>query len=75
MATGHDEDALLGPSEDETSPDSKNIFSALKTIQITMESVAIGINKMGDAFTALAAANPRQKVLTSLLPLSAHLQK
>lgn len=27
-----------------------------------MESVATGINKMGDAFTALAAANPQQKV-------------
>uniref|UniRef100_A0A8W8MKQ1 Uncharacterized protein n=1 Tax=Magallana gigas TaxID=29159 RepID=A0A8W8MKQ1_MAGGI len=63
MATGHDEDALLGPSDDETSPDSKKkIFSALKTVQSTMESVATGINKMGDAFTALAAANPQQKV-------------
>lgn len=27
-----------------------------------MEYVATGINKMGDAFTALAAANPQQKV-------------
>lgn len=27
-----------------------------------MESVAIGINKMDDAFTALAAANPQPKV-------------
>jgi hypothetical protein len=27
-----------------------------------MESVATGINRMGDAFTALASASPQQKV-------------
>lgn len=54
----------------------KQIFSALKTIQSTMESVDTGINKMGDAFTALAAANPQQKVTDqSSTSLSAHLRK
>jgi hypothetical protein len=54
MTTGHDDDALLGPDDDETLSESDNIFSALKTIQSTMEYVATGINRMGDAFTALA---------------------
>lgn len=62
MATGHEEDVLLGHSDDDipVSSESKNIFCTLQNIQSTMESVANGINKMGDAFTALAAAGPKQ---------------
>lgn len=61
MATGHDsEEVLLGLSE---SLDSTNhtstagIYGALDKLQSTMDCVSAGINKIGDAFAALAAAS------------------
>ena len=62
MATGREEDALLGSFDDDLTSESKQIFNALTKIQSTMDTVATGINKMGDAFSALAASGPRSMV-------------
>ena len=50
MATGREEDALLGSFDDDLTSESKQIFNALTKIQSTMDTVATGINKMGDVF-------------------------
>ena len=52
MATGREEDALLGSFDDDLTSESKQIFNALTKIQSSMDTVATGINKMGDAFSA-----------------------
>ena len=64
MATGHvDEDTLLGTDDDVLdSSNSKQIMSALSSLQKTMDCVATGITNMGAAFTTLAAAAPAAKV-------------
>ncbi|KAK3106382.1 hypothetical protein FSP39_018857 [Pinctada imbricata] len=59
MATGHDEDILLGTDDDRSSTDSKQIMGALSKLQNTMDCVANGINTMGSAFKTLAEANTK----------------
>ena len=63
MATGHEicaEDALLGLNDaSEPGTSTASICGAIDKLQSTMDCVSAGINKMGDAFAALAAA-PRE---------------
>ena len=67
MATGHDEneDALLGyPQETSTTNDNKAVLEALATLQGSMQSMASGINKMGEAWTTLAASKAGSNAVT-----------
>lgn len=51
MATGQEEDALLGLDSDDSSV-IKVLLPSLQGIQNTMLSVATGIEKMGEAWTS-----------------------
>ena len=57
MATGQDEDTLLG-YRDEKPSDTKSIMTAITSLQSTMNSVATGMTQMGDAWAAIALKSP-----------------
>ena len=68
MATGRDDDALLGPVVDVLTSE-----SILNKIRSTMDTAVTGIKAAGDVFPALPVAGPRSVVTDQPSTSSKHL--